>query len=87
MTIYFANENGDWWEYDPKFAIFVLDTEDLPLSAIVGHDTSEDTEEELIEMGLLNKDGTKNMDDWYPDEDVIFEYGKPILQEKILDLL
>ena len=61
--IYFANENGDYWQYDPKFAIYVLDTDSLP--AGVSFDPETD----------------------YPDVDTIFEYGEPILQSKILDLL
>jgi len=30
MAIFIANQNGDWWEYDPKDVLYVLDTDDLP---------------------------------------------------------
>ena len=30
MAIFIANENGDWWEYQPKSVMYVLDTDDLP---------------------------------------------------------
>lgn len=29
MTIFVANKNGDWWEYEPGETIYVLDTKDL----------------------------------------------------------
>lgn len=30
MAIFIANENGDWWEYQPNSVMYVLDTDDLP---------------------------------------------------------
>lgn len=29
MTVYIANVNGDWWQYDPTHPIYVLDTDKL----------------------------------------------------------
>lgn len=29
MTIYLTNINGDWWEYDSRHPLYVLDTDDL----------------------------------------------------------
>ncbi len=29
MAIFIANANGDWWEYRPGQALWVLNTEDL----------------------------------------------------------
>lgn len=29
MAIYFANENGDWWEHKPGNRLYILDTEKL----------------------------------------------------------
>ena len=29
MTIYIANVNGDWWQYDPTHPIYVFDTDKL----------------------------------------------------------
>jgi hypothetical protein len=26
MTVYIANENGDWWEYRPGSVLYVIDT-------------------------------------------------------------
>ena len=37
MAIFIANENGDWWEYQPNSVMYVLDTDDLPED--VGSDT------------------------------------------------
>jgi hypothetical protein len=28
MTVYIANENGDWWEYVKDSVLYVIDTED-----------------------------------------------------------
>lgn len=30
MAIFIANENGDWWRFETKRSLFVLDTDDLP---------------------------------------------------------
>lgn len=30
MTIYMANENGDWWVYDINSPLYVLRSEDIP---------------------------------------------------------
>lgn len=30
MALIIANENGDWWEFDPKDVLYILDTKDLP---------------------------------------------------------
>jgi hypothetical protein len=29
MAIFIANENGDWWEYQPGQVLYVLNTDDL----------------------------------------------------------
>lgn len=29
MTIYITNVNGDWWEYDSRDPLYILDTDDL----------------------------------------------------------
>ncbi len=29
MSIFIANENGDWWEYKPGQVLYVLNTDDL----------------------------------------------------------
>ena len=73
MALWIANENGDWWAFDPKDAFYILDTDDLP-------------EEIAKEWGYLNEDGTPNKDndDW-ADDSLIWEYGKTVLQGKLLD--
>lgn len=30
QTLYVANENGDWWEFNPDDVLFVLRSSDLP---------------------------------------------------------
>ena len=30
QTLYIANENGDWWEFNPDDVLFVLRSSDLP---------------------------------------------------------
>lgn len=34
MTVYIANVNGDWWQYDPTHPIYVLDTDKLTPSQL-----------------------------------------------------
>jgi len=29
MTVYIANVNGDWWEHQSNFPLYVLDTKNL----------------------------------------------------------
>jgi hypothetical protein len=29
MTIYISNVNGDWWEYDSRAPLYILDTDEL----------------------------------------------------------
>lgn len=29
MTIYISNVNGDWWEFDSRSPLFILDTDQL----------------------------------------------------------
>lgn len=66
MAMFIANENGDWWSFDPKNALYILDTDDLP---------EEVAEEWRDENGEI---------DW-TDEQTIWEYGKMVLQSKLLD--
>ncbi len=63
MTIFIANENGDWWEYKPGQQLYVLDTDEL---------TYEQEQEILPNWGKL--DGSED----YPDklEKLIWEMGK-----------
>lgn len=73
MALFIANENGDWWGFDPKDALYILDTDNLP-------------EEIAKEWGYLNEDGTPNEDnDPWADDSLIWEYGTPVLQGKLLE--
>ncbi len=36
-TLYIANENGDWWEFNPDDVLFVLRASDLPGYEIEDH--------------------------------------------------
>lgn len=62
MALIIANENGDWWGFDERDVLYILDTDDLP-------------EEEK-----KNFDESGDMDDF-----LIWEYGKPVSQKKLLD--
>ncbi len=68
MSIFIANENGDWWEYKPDQALYILNTEDL----------SEEDYEEVVER-WGNLDGSED----YPDklEKAIWEYGHAVFLE------
>jgi hypothetical protein len=30
MPMFIANENGDWWRFEPKDVLYILDTDELP---------------------------------------------------------
>jgi len=30
MSLYIANENGDWWEFNPNDVIYIMRKEDCP---------------------------------------------------------
>ncbi len=68
MSIFIANANGDWWQYIPGQALWILNTEDL----------SEQDRAELAETwGDL--DGSED----YPDklEKAIWKYGHAVFFE------
>lgn len=72
MAIYIANENGDWWEFNPEETIYVLDTDKITKEV---KDILED------EYSYVEGDG------FYSDgiEDAIMEYGTPVKQGKLLE--
>lgn len=73
MAVWIANENGDWWRFEGKDVLYILDTDTLPDSV-------------AKEWGYLNEDGTPNEDndDW-ADDSLIWEYGTAYPQSKLLD--
>lgn len=73
MPKFIANENGDWWRFEPEDMLYILDTEHLP-------------EEVAKEWGYLNEDGEPdpNCENW-ADDSLIWEYGEPIPQSKLID--
>ena len=62
MALIIANENGDWWTFDPKDVLYILDTDTLP------------------ENEKDNWDNYEEMDDY-----LVWEFGKPVSQSKLLD--
>ena len=66
MAIFIANENGDWWQYEPGRSMFILDTDDLP-------------------EGVAKDWQDENGDIEWTDEQTIWEYGKVVSQDKLLD--
>ncbi len=73
MPVFIANENGDWWRFEPEDVLYILDTHNLP-------------DEIAKEWGYLNEDGTpnENSENW-ADDSLIWEYGEPIPQSKLID--
>ena len=49
MSIYIANENGDWWEFSPNDVIYVMRKEDCPVDESPDNDKFEDV---IIENGF-----------------------------------
>jgi len=41
MSLYIANENGDWWEFNPNDVIYVMRPEDCPVDAAPNDDKFE----------------------------------------------
>ena len=62
MALVIGNENGDWWMFNPKDVLYILDTNNLP----------EEEKKNFNELGEM-------------DNYLIWEYGKPVLQSKLLD--
>jgi hypothetical protein len=72
MAIFIANENGDWWRFETKRSLFVLDTDDLP-------------EEIAKEWGYLDEDGNPSDEGDWADESLIWEYGREVPQDIVVD--
>jgi hypothetical protein len=71
MAIFIANENGDWWAYEPNRTMAILDTDDLP-------------EDVAKEWGYLDEDGNPSDEGDWADEQLIWEYGKVVSQDNLL---
>ena len=44
MTVYIANENGDWWEYRPGSVLYVIDTKDPVIAEAASPDWNDGIE-------------------------------------------
>ncbi len=73
MAIYLANENGDWWEYKPNQALWILNTDDL---------SAEQLQDITENWGPI--DGSEDLPEKL--ERVIWKYGHPLYLEP-LDLV
>jgi hypothetical protein len=67
MAIFIANENGDWWEYQPNRVIYVLDTDDLPASVAEEWDNGSG-EIEIIDENLAFEYGRR------VDQDILVDF-------------
>lgn len=72
MGIFIANENGDWWQWEERRSMYILDTDDVPFAV-------------LDKLGLIDPETNQAYEDWYPDESMIWEYGKQVEQDRLLD--
>lgn len=66
MALYIANENGDWWRFDERDVLYILDTDNLP------EEVAKEWQDE-------------NGDVEWVDDFLIWEYGRPVSQKKLLD--
>lgn len=65
MALYIANENGDWWQFDERDVLYILDTDNLP------EEVAKEWQDE-------------NGDVEWVDDFLIWEYGKPVSQSKLI---
>lgn len=70
MAILIANENGDWWQFQPGESLYILNTDEL---------TDEQYRAIVTDWGDLD-----TMPD-YPDklEKCIWEHGEPVNTSKL----
>jgi len=60
MSLYIANENGDWWEFNPGDALYIMRPEDCPADESPDNDKFEYViMENGIEVQELYQDLTK----------------------------
>lgn len=48
MAIVIANENGDWWTFDPEDNLYILNTDDLPENEKDNWENYEEMDDSLI---------------------------------------
>lgn len=41
MSLYIANENGDWWEFNPNDVLYIMRPEDCPVDESPDNDKFE----------------------------------------------
>ena len=53
MSLYIANENGDWWEFNPNDVMYVMRPEDCPVDESPDNDKFEAV---IMENGIEVKE-------------------------------